>query len=443
MSKNVVVIGTQWGDEGKGKMVDWLTDHAQGVIRFQGGHNAGHTLVVGQGDAQKVYKLNLIPSGIVRENVKCYIGNGVVLDVAHLLSEIAELEKGGLKVRNRLQISPGCPLIMNYHVAVDLAREKRREQQGGAEKKIGTTGKGIGPAYEDKVARRALRVYDLFHPQHFAEKLRENLDYHNFVLTQYLGGQAIDYDSTLQQMLSYAEELKPMVADVSAHLYEANQQGDNLLFEGAQGTLLDIDHGTYPYVTSSNCVSGQAAAGTGIGPCMLNYVLGITKAYTTRVGSGPFPSELDIETENTPGWQMSTKGKEIGTVTKRKRRCGWFDTAALRRSARINGLSGLCITKLDVLDGIAELNICTGYELDGKTVDLLPIGAEEVANCKPIYETLPGWQENTFGVKRWEDLPINAQHYLKRLEALCGVPVHIVSTGPERDETIVLQHPFK
>ncbi len=438
MAKNVVVIGTQWGDEGKGKIVDWLTDHAQGVVRFQGGHNAGHTLVVGQGAAQRVYKLNLVPSGIVRDGVKCYIGNGVVLDADHLLKEIKALEEGGLEVQSRLKVSPGCPLILDYHVRLDLARELKRS----ADKKIGTTGKGIGPTYEDKVARRALRLYDLFYPEQFSEKLRDVLDYHNFVLTKYLGAEAVDFNQQLDSALAKASLIKPMVADVTAALYEANAAGQNLLFEGAQGTLLDVDHGIYPYVTSSNCVSGQASAGTGVGPNMLHYVLGITKAYTTRVGGGPFPSELDIESEGAPGTQMSVKGQEIGTVTKRKRRCGWFDAAALRRSARINGLTGLCITKLDVLDGIAELNICTGYELDGKRIDMLPIGADDVARCKPIYETLPGWNENTFGLNRWEELPKNAQAYLKRLEQLCDVPVDIVSTGPERDETIVLRHPF-
>lgn len=438
MAKNVVVIGTQWGDEGKGKIVDWLTDHAQGVVRFQGGHNAGHTLVVGQGTAQRVYKLNLVPSGIVRDGVKCYIGNGVVLDADHLLKEIKALEEGGLEVQSRLKVSPGCPLILDYHVRLDVARELKRS----ADKKIGTTGKGIGPTYEDKVARRALRLYDLFYPEQFSEKLRDVLDYHNFVLTKYLGAEAVDFNQQLDSALAKTSLIKPMVADVTAALYEANAAGQNLLFEGAQGTLLDVDHGTYPYVTSSNCVSGQASAGTGVGPNMLHYVLGITKAYTTRVGGGPFPSELDIESEGAPGTQMSVKGQEIGTVTKRKRRCGWFDASALRRSARINGLTGLCITKLDVLDGIAELNICTGYELDGKRIDMLPIGADDVARCKPIYETLPGWSENTFGLNRWEELPKNAQAYLKRLEQLCDVPVDIVSTGPERDETIVLRHPF-
>ncbi len=435
MAKNVVVVGTQWGDEGKGKIVDWLTDHAQGVVRFQGGHNAGHTLVVGD----NVYKLNLVPSGIVREGIDCYIGNGVVLDIHHLIAEIAELEKGGIDVRSRLKISPGCPLILPYHSAIDKAREAAK----ASDKKIGTTGKGIGPAYEDKVARRGLRVYDLFHPERFAEKLREVLEYHNFALTQYFKAEPVDFQKVYDQAMADAEIIRPMVVDVSAALYEVNQAGGKLLFEGAQGTLLDIDHGTYPFVTSSNCVSGQAAAGAGIGPGMLHYVLGITKAYCTRVGGGPFPSELDIDTEGTPGHQMFTVGQEFGTVTGRKRRCGWFDAPLLRRSARINGLTSLCITKLDVLDGLKELKICTGYRLHGKVIDLLPIGADEVAACEPIYETLPGWEGSTFRVKRWEDLPVNAQAYLNRLEVLCGVPIAIVSTGPERDETILRDHPFK
>lgn len=434
MAKNVVVVGTQWGDEGKGKIVDWLTDNAQGVVRFQGGHNAGHTLVVGD----KEYKLNLVPSGIVRAGVNCYIGNGVVLDAGHLLSEIDGLEAGGIEVQSRLKVSPGCPLILPYHSELDKAREAKKN----ADAKIGTTGKGIGPAYEDKVARRGLRVYDLFHPQRFADKLAEVMEYHNFVLTQYFGSAPVDYQQVLDQALARAERLKPMVTDVSAAIYAANQAGQNLLFEGAQGTLLDIDHGTYPFVTSSNCVAGQAAAGSGVGPSSLHYVLGITKAYCTRVGGGPFPSELDIDTEGTPGYQMFDKGREIGTVTRRKRRCGWFDAAALRRSARINGVTGLCITKLDVLDGLKTLDICTGYKLDGQVVDMLPIGADEVARCEPIYETLPGWSENTFRVKRWEDLPVNARAYLDRLEQLCQVPIDIVSTGPERDETILKRHPF-
>ncbi|QWT45949.1 adenylosuccinate synthase [Azospira inquinata] len=434
MAKNVVVVGTQWGDEGKGKIVDWLTDNAQGVVRFQGGHNAGHTLVVGD----KVYKLNLVPSGIVREGVTCYIGNGVVLDIHHLLKEIDGLEAGGIEVASRLKVSPGCPLILPYHSAIDRAREAAK----CADQKIGTTGKGIGPAYEDKVARRALRVYDLFHPERFAEKLKEVLAYHNFILTQYLGAEAVDYQQVYDQAMADAERIRPMVADISAALYAVNKAGQNLLFEGAQGTLLDIDHGTYPFVTSSNCVAGQAAAGSGIGPGMLHYILGITKAYCTRVGGGPFPSELEIDAEGCPGYQMSQKGREFGTVTGRKRRCGWFDATALRRSIRINGVTGLCITKLDVLDGLPELNICTGYRLDGEVVDLLPIGADQVERCEPIYETLPGWSQSTYGLKHWDELPANAQAYLKRIEALVETPIDVISTGPEREETILRRHPF-
>lgn len=434
MAKNVVVVGTQWGDEGKGKIVDWLTDHSGGVVRFQGGHNAGHTLVVGD----KVYKLNLVPSGIVHEGVQCYIGNGVVLDIHHLISEIKELEVGGIEVRSRLKISPGCPLILGYHSALDRAREAAKS----AGTKIGTTGKGIGPTYEDKVARRALRVYDLFYPERFAEKLKENLDYHNFVLTQYLGAEAVDYETVLAQAMADAEYIKPLVIDVSAALYAANKSGQNLLFEGAQGALLDIDHGTYPFVTSSNCVAGQAASGSGVGPGMLHYVLGITKAYCTRVGGGPFPTELDIETEGVPGNQMSQKGKEFGTVTGRKRRCGWFDVPALKRSIQINGVTGLCITKLDVLDGLPELQICTGYKLHGKVVDLLPMGSDDVTACEPILETMPGWSETTYGANTYEALPVAAQAYLTRIEALCEIPIDIISTGPERTETILRHHPF-
>ncbi|HRD34583.1 MAG TPA: adenylosuccinate synthase [Rhodocyclaceae bacterium] len=434
MAKNVVVVGTQWGDEGKGKIVDWLTDHAQGVVRFQGGHNAGHTLVIGTSE----YKLNLVPSGIVREEVACYIGNGVVLNVRHLLEEIGKLEAGGIKVRERLRISPGCPLILGYHVALDLAREAAKS----ADKKIGTTGKGIGPAYEDKVARRALRVYDLYAPERFAEKLRANLEYHNFVLTEHLGAEAVDFDTEYKQAMDDAEKIRPMVADVSAELYAVNKAGGSLLFEGAQGTLLDIDHGTYPFVTSSNCVAGQAAAGSGVGPGRLHYVLGITKAYCTRVGGGPFPTELDIETVGAPGERMSTKGREFGTVTGRKRRCGWLDLAALKRSIIINGVTGLCITKLDVLDGIEELKLCTGYMLDGQRIDLLPMGSEEVIRCEPIYETMAGWSGTTFGAQTWDALPLEARAYLHRIEEICEVPIDVISTGPERDETILRRHPF-
>ena len=434
MAKNVVVVGTQWGDEGKGKIVDWLTDHAQGVVRFQGGHNAGHTLVVGE----KVYKLNVVPSGIGHPGVNCYIGNGVVLDIHHLLSEINELEAGGIEVRSRLKISPGCPLILAYHSALDRAREGAKS----AGTKIGTTGKGIGPTYEDKVARRALRVYDLFYPKRFAQKLKENLDYHNFVLTKYLGAEAVDFETVFAQAMADAEIIRSMVVDVSAALHAANKAGQNLLFEGAQGALLDIDHGTYPFVTSSNCVAGQASAGAGVGPGMLHYILGITKAYCTRVGGGPFPSELDIETVGVPGYQMSTVGREFGTVTGRKRRCGWFDVPALKRSIQINGVTGLCITKLDVLDGLPELKICTGYDLKGKRIDLLPMGSDEVADCRPILETMPGWSESTVGATSHDALPAAARAYLARIEELCEISIDIVSTGPERKETILRRHPF-
>ena len=439
MGKNIIVLGTQWGDEGKGKIVDWLTDHASAVARFQGGHNAGHTLVIGQGSKQKEYKLNLVPSGIIREGIECYIGNGVVLDINHLSKEVDGLEKNGITVRGRLNISAGCPLILDYHVELDRAREAIRSKN----KKIGTTGKGIGPAYEDKVARRAFKVYDLFlNPKDILSRLKETLDYHNFVLTKYLNSTPIDLNKQFDSMISQSEFIKPFVCDVSQKLYEVNQSGKSILFEGAQGALLDIDHGTYPFVTSSNCVSGQASAGTGVGPSMLSYVLGITKAYTTRVGGGPFPSELDIDDESSPGFQMSTKGKEFGTVTQRTRRCGWFDAAALRRSAMVNGLSGLCITKLDILDGIKTLKICVGYKNGDNKIDLLPLGADQTENCEPILIDMPGWTENTFGTKNWDDLPKNAKNYISKLEELCDVPVHIISTGPERDETILIKHPF-
>lgn len=433
MAKNVVVVGTQWGDEGKGKIVDWLTDNARGVVRFQGGHNAGHTLVVGQTE----YKLNLVPSGIVRENVACFIGNGVVLNISHLLKEIEKLEAGGIRVRDRLFISPGCPLILATHVALDHAREAAR----AADARIGTTGNGIGPAYEDKIARRALRVYDLFAPERFREHLARNLEECNAQLAR-LGAATLELEPIYTEALRAFEAIRPMVADVSAALHRINQQGGNLLFEGAQGTLLDIDHGTYPFVTSSNCVAGQAAAGSGVGPGRLHYVLGITKAYCTRVGSGPFPTELDSDTAGTPGEQMSVKGREFGTVTGRKRRCGWLDLAALKRSILINGVTGLCITKLDVLDGLQELQLCTGYMLDGQKIDLLPMGAEEVARCQPIYETLPGWTGSTFGARSWDALPPEARAYLHRVEEICEIPIDVISTGPEREETILRRHPF-
>ena len=434
--RNVVVVGTQWGDEGKGKLVDWLTESAQGVVRFQGGHNAGHTLVI---NGVKT-ALHLIPSGIMRAGVKCYIGNGVVLSAAKLFEEIEGLEKAGVEVRSRLRISEACPLILPFHAALDIAREAKREK-GGVEK-IGTTGRGIGPAYEDKIARRALRVQDLKYPERFATKLRELLDVHNCVLTQYLGAPAIEIQPVYDEAMRHAELLKPMIADVSRELNEAHRDGANLLFEGAQGTLLDVDHGTYPYVTSSNCVAGNAAAGAGVGPGMLHYILGITKAYCTRVGGGPFPTELDWEVPGTPGYHMSTVGAEKGVTTGRSRRCGWFDAALLKRSAQVNGLTGLCITKLDVLDGLTELKLCTGYELDGEIVDILPMGADEIERCKPIYETMEGWTDSTVGVTDYDKLPINARLYLQRIAHVTGVPIDMISTSPDRDHTIMQRHPF-
>jgi adenylosuccinate synthase len=435
--RNVVVVGTQWGDEGKGKVVDWLTDHAQGVVRFQGGHNAGHTLVI------KGVKtaLQLIPSGIMREGVACYVGNGVVVDPAHLLSEIERLEKIGVEVRSRLFVSEACPLILPFHVEVDRAREALRESSGAG--KIGTTGKGIGPAYEDKVARRALRVQDLKHPQRFAEKLHRLVELHNEALVGHLGAKALDAKPILERALALGEQLRPMFADVGYRLHRQHLAGANLLFEGAQGTLLDIDHGTYPYVTSSNCVAGNAAAGAGIGPQMLHYILGITKAYTTRVGSGPFPTELDIDQPGSVGHHFSTIGQERGTVTGRARRCGWLDAAALKRSMIINGVSGMCITKLDVLDGLPEIKIAVGYKLGGRAIDILPLDADEVAACEPVYETLPGWRDTTAGLTNWEQLPANARRYLERIEALTGTPIDMVSTGPDRVHTILLRHPFR
>ncbi|NHC61729.1 adenylosuccinate synthase [Paenalcaligenes suwonensis] len=429
MSKNIVVIGTQWGDEGKGKIVDWLAESAQGVVRFQGGHNAGHTLWI---NGQKTV-LRLIPSGIMHSHVTCYIGNGVVLSPEALLAEIAELEAAGLNVRERLQISQACPLILPYHIAVDQARERRK-----GDAKIGTTGRGIGPAYEDKVARRALRVQDLFDLVKFEEKLKEILEYHNFVLTQYLGAEAVSIEQVMEQVRTYSEALKPMVADVSSNLYAAKKAGQKLLFEGAQGALLDIDHGTYPFVTSSNCLAGAASAGAGVGPQQLEYVLGIAKCYTTRVGSGPFPTELHDEV----GTRMATVGKEFGSVTGRARRCGWFDGAAMKRSVMINGITGLCMTKLDVLDGLETLKIGVGYRYNGEFLDVLPYGADAVAGAEPVLEEMPGWSETTVGVTEYDKLPVNARRYLERIAEICDVPIDMVSTGPDRRETIVLRDPF-
>ena len=430
MARNVVVIGTQWGDEGKGKIVDWLTDEVAAVVRFQGGHNAGHTLVVNG----KKTVLRLIPSGILHHEVTCYIGNGVVLSPEALLHEIDELAVAGVEVMSRLRISEACPLILPYHVAIDQARELAL---GIA--KLGTTGRGIGPCYEDKVARRAIRLHDLYFPSRFKEKLIEVLDYHNFVLKHYLKADTVSVDSVFESTLKMGERLKPMIADVSADLHRLMADGKSLLFEGAQAALLDVDHGTYPYVTSSNCLAGQASAGAGVGPQALNYVLGITKAYATRVGSGPFPTEL----ENDVGERLRKRGNEFGSVTGRPRRCGWFDAAALKRAAQINGLSGLCITKLDVLDGLETLRICTGYKIDGRITDILPYGADSIAHCEPIFEDHAGWSESTYGVKSWDGLPTNAQVYLKRIEALVGTPIDLVSTGPDREETVVVRHPFR
>jgi adenylosuccinate synthase len=435
--RNVVVVGTQWGDEGKGKVVDWLTDHAQGVVRFQGGHNAGHTLVI------KGVKtaLQLIPSGIMRDGVACYIGNGVVIDPSHLLSEIERLEGIGVEVRSRLHISESCPLILPFHVELDKAREALRETSGAG--KIGTTGKGIGPAYEDKVARRALRAQDLKHAPRFASKLRELVDLHNFALSGYLKSKALDYQPIFDNAMAAAEKILPMLADVGYSIYSANRAGANILFEGAQGTLLDIDHGTYPYVTSSNCVAGNAAAGAGVGPDQLDYILGITKAYTTRVGSGPFPTELAMDVPGTVGHHLSTVGQERGTVTGRARRCGWLDAAALKRSMIINGISGVCITKLDVLDGLAEIKICVGYELRGQRIDILPLDADDIVACQPIYEGFAGWTEPTVGLTQWDQLPLNARRYLERIQQCMGAPIDMVSTGPDREQTILLRHPYK
>ncbi len=429
MGKNVVVIGSQWGDEGKGKIVDLLTDQANVVVRFQGGHNAGHTLVIG---GEKTV-LHLIPSGILRDNVQCMIGNGVVVALDALLKELLMLKDRGIPAAERLKISDACPLILPYHIALDKAREIAR----GA-KKIGTTGRGIGPAYEDKVARRGLRVGDLFQPEFFAEKLKETMEYHNFMLKNYFKTDEVDYQATLDDVLSMAEKVKPMVADVTELLYQLSKKGESVLFEGAQGALLDIDHGTYPYVTSSNTTSGGACTGAGVGPVNIDYVLGITKAYTTRVGEGPFPTELDDEM----GHHLGVKGHEFGATTGRKRRCGWFDGVALRRAIQINGMTGLCITKLDVLDGLESIRLCTGYEFKGKVRNTPPSGADAIAACKPVYETMPGWSEKTFGVTRFDALPENARAYLKRLEEVCETPIDIISTGPDRRETIVLRHPF-
>jgi adenylosuccinate synthase len=430
MGKSVVILGTQWGDEGKGKIVDLLTDKVRRVVRFQGGHNAGHTLVI---DGKKT-ALHLIPSGILRGGVRCLIGNGVVLAPGALLKEIAMLEERGVSVRDNLRISPSCPLILPYHQALDVAREQARGKA-----KIGTTGRGIGPAYEDKVARRGLRVGDLAKPERFAKRLREVMDYHNFSLENLYSAEPVSYEKTLEQALEWGEQILPLVADIPEELFQAKSQGENILFEGAQGTLLDIDHGTYPFVTSSNTTAGSAAIGSGIGPLDLDYVLGITKAYTTRVGAGPFPTELFDDV----GKFLAEKGHEVGTTTGRARRTGWFDAVALRQAVHINSISGLCITKLDVLDGLPVVKICTGYRKpEGDMCNLVPTDWEDIAELTPIYEEMPGWTESTRGVQKWDDLPQAAQNYVTRLGDLCEAPIDIISTGPDRIETICLRHPF-
>ncbi|MEM7692538.1 MAG: adenylosuccinate synthase [Pseudomonadota bacterium] len=428
MSRNVVVLGTQWGDEGKGKIVDLLTERADAVARFQGGHNAGHTLVC---DGQKTV-LHLIPSGILRSDVLCLIGNGVVLAPDALLEEILQLEERQVPVRDRLRLSPACPLILPYHVALDQAREKRR-----GDAKIGTTGRGIGPAYEDKVARRGLRLGDLQCADRFEKKLNEVLEYHNFQLEHYKAPK-IDASEVLETSLKHGEQLMPMMADVTAMLHQLRGESKNILFEGAQGSLLDIDHGTYPFVTSSNTTAGGTATGSGFGPLYLDYVLGITKAYTTRVGSGPFPTELFDET----GEHLATRGHEFGATTGRPRRCGWFDAVALRNAVNINSVSGLCLTKLDVLDGLEAIQLCVGYEnAEGKAV-LNPVDSEDYEGLVPVYETVPGWQESTVGAKSLDELPKAAREYISLIETVVGAPIDIISTGPDRVETIVLYDPF-
>ena len=429
MGKNVVVIGTQWGDEGKGKIVDLLTERASAVARFQGGHNAGHTLVI---DGVKTV-LHLIPSGILRDGVNCFIGNGVVLALDALVEEADALIKSGVPVYDRLKISPGCPLILPSHVALDVAREKARGS--GA---IGTTGRGIGPAYEDKVSRRALRVSDLFVRETFASKLGEILDYHNFLLKNYFKTDPVDFDKTLDEALGYAEIVAPITVDVTQNLQDLIDSGKSILFEGAQGSFLDIDHGTYPFVTSSNTVAAAASTGTGVGPRNLDYILGIVKAYTTRVGAGPFPTELFDD----HGAHLAKVGAEFGATTGRPRRCGWFDAVALRRSIINSSVSGLCVTKLDVLDEMETIQICIGYAIDGQPISGLPVVVDRFAECTPIYEEWSGWQESTVGVTQFEDLPQKARDYLARIEELAGVPVDIVSTGPDREQTIIKSHPF-
>mgnify|MGYP001821949127 FL=1 len=429
MAKNIVVIGSQWGDEGKGKLVDLLTDNVSAVVRFQGGHNAGHTLVI---EGKKTV-LHLIPSGILREHVQCLIGNGVVLCPEALLKEMAELEANGIPVRERLRISAACPLILPYHIALDQARERRRGKEA-----IGTTGRGIGPAYEDKVARRGLRLGDLLNEDKFVSKLKEVMEFHNFSLVNYYEYEAVSFEQVRDETLAMRDVLLPLIADIPHLLEQYSKAGDNVMFEGAQGALLDIDHGTYPYVTSSNTTAGGCAAGSGVGPCHIDYVLGITKAYATRVGAGPFPSELfgDI------GQHLADVGHEKGATTGRDRRCGWLDMVALKRACWINSITGLCLTKLDVLDGLETIRLCVGYKRDGVSVDILPLSADEFDGCEPQYIDMPGWQDSTMGVTDFDALPENARNYINKVESLAGVPIDIISTGPDRVETIVKRDLF-
>ncbi len=429
MGKSIIVLGSQWGDEGKGKIVDLLTEKVAAVVRFQGGHNAGHTLVIGD----KKTILRLIPSGILHDHVKCLIGNGVVLSPSALLEEMQMLEAEGVPVRERLRISGACAMVMPYHVALDKIRELKRGKDA-----IGTTGRGIGPAYEDKIARRGLRVGDLFHEQQFAERLQDLVEYHNFLLTKYYGQEAFDYQQLLDEALSMREILQPMLADIPALLSEYRERGDNILFEGAQGTFLDIDHGTYPYVTSSNTTAGGVCTGGGYGPLYLDGVYAITKAYITRVGSGPFPTELT----DAIGMQLAERGNEFGSVTGRPRRCGWFDAVGMRRSIQINSFSGICLNKLDVLDGLDTVKICIAYRYQGEELTLPPTDAITLAACEPVYEEMPGWHETTRGVTDYDALPQAAKDYVQRLQSLMQVPIDMISTGPERNETIMLKNPF-
>ena len=429
VARSVVILGTQWGDEGKGKIVDLLTERADVVVRFQGGHNAGHTLVI---DGDKTV-LHLIPSGILHPGVECLIGNGVVLSPAALIEELDTLAARGVDARSRLRISAACPVILPYHTALDAARERAR---GSAA--IGTTGRGIGPAYEDKVARRGLRVEDLLQPAGLADKLREVLDYHNFNLTRFFGAEPVDFEATLAACHAYAAVLEPLVSDIPARLFEARRNGAKILFEGAQGTLLDIDHGTYPFVTSSNTVAGSACAGSGVGPLEIDHVLGITKAYATRVGAGPFPTELF----DAVGERLAKRGHEFGATTGRPRRCGWFDAVALRRAVQLNGLSGLGITKLDVLDGLETVKMCTGYRYGARVLELAPGGADTLAACEPIYRELPGWSESTLGVTTAAALPHQARAFLDAIAEVTEVPVDLVSTGADREQVILLADPF-